>query len=116
MDMNRSMISGLVFLSILHAMPAAALELPTTPSGRRAEEVIGLLSGTSSLELDDYIEDQYAPGFRDAFPTATHKALFQATQTMFGRVTAAEISVQYSCRAQVGEKGRMVEPDDTGRT
>ena len=92
MDMNRSMISGLVFLSILHAMPAAALELPTTPSGRRAEEVIGLLSGTSSLELDDYIEDQYAPGFRDAFPTATHKALFQATQTMFGRVTAAEIS------------------------
>lgn len=83
--------SGIVLLLVLHAMQGYARELPETPPGKRADEMIAFLNGTSSLDLDDYIENQYAPAFRDAFPLAAHKAVFQTTQTMFGRLTVAGI-------------------------
>jgi CubicO group peptidase (beta-lactamase class C family) len=51
--------------------------------------VIALLNDVSSFDLDDYIQNQYAPGFRDAFPIAAHKAIFQTTRTMFGRLIVA---------------------------
>jgi hypothetical protein len=76
---------GIVLFSFLFAMQVSAGELPETSLGKRAGEVIAFLNGTSSLDLDDYIKNQYTPGFRDAFPLATHKAIFQATQTMYGR-------------------------------
>ncbi len=83
---------GIALFSVLFAMQVSAGELPETAPGKRAAEVIAFLNGTSSLDLDDYIENQYAPGFRDAFPLAAHKVLFQTTQTMFGRLTVADIS------------------------
>ena len=83
---------GIVLLSVLSAMQASAGELPDTPSGRRAGEIISLLNGESSLDIDDYIENQYSPDFRDAFPIATHKSIFQSTQAMFGRLKVAAIS------------------------
>lgn len=83
---------AVVLISFLYAMQVSAGELPETPPGKRAVEVLAFLNGTSSLDFDDYIKNQYAPGFRDAFPFAAHKALFQTTQTMFGRLTVADIS------------------------
>lgn len=84
--------NGIVLFLVLHAMQVSARALPETPPGKRAGEVIAFLNGTSSLDLEEYIENQYAPGFRDAFPLAAHKAIFQTTQTMFGRLTVADIS------------------------
>jgi CubicO group peptidase (beta-lactamase class C family) len=90
--MKSSVTWGIVLFLILCSAQANAVELPETPPGKRAVEVIALLNGTSKLDLDDYIEDQYTPGFRDAFPIASHKAIFQTTRTMFGRLTVAGIS------------------------
>ena len=90
--MNPLVRTGIVLFLVLHAILVAARELPETPPGKRAGEVIAFLNGTSSLDLDDYIKNQYASGFRDAFPLAAHKAVFQTTQTMFGRLTVADLS------------------------
>jgi len=83
--------SGIVLCIVLYAMQISAQELPETPAGRRAKEVVEFLNGTSSLDLEDYIQNQYTPGFRDAFPLATHKGIFQTTQTMFGRLIVADV-------------------------
>jgi len=69
-----------------------AQDLPKTPAGKRAKEVVELLNGTSSYKPEDYIKNQYAPVFRDAFPVAAHKGIFQATQTMFGKVKVVDIT------------------------
>ncbi len=110
---------------ILYAMQVSAGELPETPPGKRAEEVIAFLNGTSLLDLDDYIENQYAPGFRDAFPLAAHKAIFQTTQTMFGRLTVAGISESGPDKISIALKAEkrdawlnliiQVEPDEPHR-
>ena len=70
----------------------AQTKLPETPAGVRAKEIVKLLNGTSSYKLDDYIQNQYTPEFRDAFPVATHKSIFSITQTMFGKVKVVDIT------------------------
>lgn len=90
-DMRLLTVTGIVLISIFCAEHAAAGELPDTQPGKRAAELISLLNGTSSLDLDDYIKNQYTPEFRDAFPLATHKSIFQTTQTMFGMVMVADV-------------------------
>ena len=84
-----SLCIGLSFsLLVINCM---AQDLVATPAGIRVKEVIELLNGTSSYKLEDYISNQYAPGFRDAFPMEAHKGIFQTTQTMFGKVSVVEI-------------------------
>jgi len=78
-----------VFVSLLNQ--CFALNFPDTPAGKRAEEIVSLLNGTSSYDLEDYIQHQYAPDFREALPLAAHKGIYQTTQTMFGRVKVVEI-------------------------
>jgi len=83
-----SLFLGFLFLlNICYAQ-----DLPKTHAGTRAQEVVDLLNGTSSYEPDDYIKNQYAPSFRDAFPVATHKSIFQVTTTMFGKVKVVDVS------------------------
>jgi hypothetical protein len=74
----------LTLFVILYAIEISAGELPETPAGKRASEVVAFLNGASSLDLDDYIQNQYDPGFRDVFSLAAHKAIFQTTQTIAG--------------------------------
>ncbi len=86
-----------VFLSVnlaflIFAFNCCALDLPKTPAATRVKEVVELLNGTSSYELEDYIENQYSPGFRDAFPVAAHKGIFQSTQTIYDRVRVIDIN------------------------
>jgi len=69
-----------------------AQNLPDTHAGKRAAEVIDLLNGTGPFQAEDYINNQYTPDFRDAFPIATHKSIFQITKTMFGIVKAVDVS------------------------
>jgi len=66
--------------------------LPDTHAGKRAAEVIDLLNGTSKIQAEDYIKNQYTPEFRDAFPVATHKSIYQITNTMFGKVKVVDVS------------------------
>jgi CubicO group peptidase (beta-lactamase class C family) len=82
----------LILLCIALVSPLfATVDFPETPAGMRAKEITELLNGTSSLVLDDYIQNQYAAGFRDAFPIAAHKRFFEVTKTMFGKLHLVEI-------------------------
>lgn len=103
----------------------AQTKLPDTPVGKRANEVVELLNGTSSYEPEDYIQNQYTPAFRDAFPAATHIGIFQVTQSMLGKVKVVDITKSSDSEITVvleSEKGDawlnlvlQVEPDDPHR-
>jgi CubicO group peptidase (beta-lactamase class C family) len=69
----------------------ASLDFPETPAGDRAKEIFELLNGTSSHSPEDYVKNNYAPNFRDAFPMASHVAVFSATQGMFGKLQLVAI-------------------------
>ena len=83
-------ITFLILLGFL-LTKGIAQDLAGTPAAKRVKEVIELLNGTSSYKLEDYVNNQYAPGFRDAFPLEAHKGIFQTTQTMFGKVNLVAI-------------------------
>ncbi len=121
----RKFIVPIVLVCMFLISNCFARELPETPAGRRAQEVVELLNDTSSYELENYIETQYAPGFKDAFPLAAHKGIVQTTQTMFGRVKVVEIteSTYDEIRIVLESESRdawlnldiQVEPDDPHR-
>lgn len=81
----------LFFVTLFWATNCFTQELPETAAGKRAQEIVDLLNRTSQYELEDYIQNHYAPSFRDAFPIAAHKSIFQTTQTMFKKVIVVEI-------------------------
>ena len=85
---NKLIIVSIIFLTI----NCFAQDVPKTPAGNRVKEVVELLNGTSSYELGDYINNQYAAEFKDAFPVETHKGMIERTQTMFGKVSVTEIT------------------------
>lgn len=87
----KKIIFSISLVHFLFVINCLAQDLPTTPVGTRAQEVIELLNGNSSYKLEDYINNQYAPVFRDAFPVAAHKGIFQTTKTMFGKVKVVDI-------------------------
>ncbi len=112
-------------ISLFFVINCFAQELPKTPAGKRAKEVVELLNGTSSYKLEDYIKNQYAPVFRDAFPVAAHKGIFQTTQTMFGKVKVVNITKSTQNEISIVLKSEIkeawlnlilqVEPDDPHR-
>ena len=69
----------------------ASLDFPQTPAGDRAKEIFELLNGTSSHSPEDYVKNNYTPNFRDAFPMASHVAVFSTTQGMFGKLQLVAI-------------------------
>ena len=71
---------------------ATPLEFPDTPAGKRATEIVSLLNGTFSQPAEDYIQNDYAPSFRDAFPMAAHKQIFDTTKTMFGQLILVDVT------------------------
>ncbi|MCJ7680510.1 MAG: beta-lactamase family protein, partial [Candidatus Aminicenantes bacterium] len=77
-----------LFPVILSAVP---VEFPDTPAGKRAAEILALLNGTFSRPAEDYIQNDYAPAFRDSFPMARHKQIFDTTKGMFGMLELSEI-------------------------
>jgi hypothetical protein len=87
-------------------LEAEPMEFPDTPAGKRAIEIVALLNGTFSRPAEDYIQNDYAPSFRDAFPLAAHKQIFTTTKTMFGTLSLAYISsstlteIQFTLRSK----------------
>ena len=85
---NKFILVSMLFLAI----NCVAKDLPKTPAGQRAKELVELLNGANSYELEDYINNQYAAEFRDAFQAEAHKGMIERTQTMFGKVSVVEIT------------------------
>jgi CubicO group peptidase (beta-lactamase class C family) len=67
-------------------------KLPDTQSGKRAKEIIEILNGNSSVTLENYIQNNYTTGFRDAFPVNTHLSIIENTQTTMGNVKIVDIT------------------------
>jgi CubicO group peptidase (beta-lactamase class C family) len=82
----------LFFAAFFLVFNCFAADLPDTPARNRAKEIIELLNDSGSYESDDYIKSQYAPAFRESFPLASHKAIFQTTKTMFGKLKVVDIT------------------------
>jgi CubicO group peptidase (beta-lactamase class C family) len=83
-----------LFLTIGLVIPLrslSAVSFPDTPSGNRASEILALLNGTSEQSIKKYIQLEYTPGFRDAFPQETHISIFQRIKTSNGRMHLAAI-------------------------
>jgi len=71
---------------------SASVELVDTSAGERANEIIELLNGESSYKLEDYINENFADRFKNAFPISAHTDFFQRTQTMYGKLQVFEIT------------------------
>jgi D-alanyl-D-alanine carboxypeptidase len=74
------------------------VDFPDTPAGSRAKEFVTLLNGESSRPAEEFIQNDYTPGFRDAFPTATHMQVFNTTKGMFGRLVLDEVTQSTATR------------------
>ncbi|MGD8536887.1 MAG: serine hydrolase domain-containing protein [Candidatus Aminicenantes bacterium] len=81
-----------ILLCLSLAASAVSVEFPDTPAGHRGKEIVSLLNGEFSRSAEEYIQNDYAPAFRDAFPLATHMQVFTTTKTMFGRLALADVS------------------------
>lgn len=84
-------IFGISIILLFH-IHCIAQDLPKTPAETRAQEVIGFLNGENINELDEYINNQYTPGFRDYLPVATHKGLYQSVKTNFNSLQTVDIN------------------------
>ena len=71
---------------LLIALLLSASVDSNTPAGKRANEIIELLNGESSYKLEDYISENFADRFKNAFPISVHIDFFQRTQTMYGKL------------------------------
>ena len=70
----------------------SAVDFPETPAGKRAREVFDLINNESSYDMEDYMKQNYTPGFLKNFPLATHKSIYEVTRTMFGKLDLVHIS------------------------
>ncbi len=68
------------------------LDFPDTFAGKRAMEIVALMNRNFSQSAEEYIQNEYAPGFRDAFPLDAHKQIFDTTHRMFGSLELADIA------------------------
>ena len=90
---NSSIYSLAILLCFLLAAEALPLEFPDNPAGLRAKEIVSLLNGEFPRSAEEYIQNDYAPGFRDAFPITSHKQIFDSTKVMFGKLELAEVTL-----------------------
>ncbi|MBN1271853.1 MAG: beta-lactamase family protein [Candidatus Aminicenantes bacterium] len=104
---KNSSLCGLTILWCLWLTAIAfSLDFPDNPAGRRAKEIVSLLNGEFSSPPGEYIQKNYAPVFRDAFPMATHMQIFNTTKGMFGKMELAEITssthtqIRFTLRSQ----------------
>ena len=51
--------------------------LPNTPAGNRANEILILINSGVAEKTEEYVSDNYAQSFKDAFPMDRHVGLFK---------------------------------------
>ena len=122
---NVVLILSVVTLLISPAGLLAENGFPDSPAGIRAHEMFELLNGTSSTTPKDYVQNEFAPAFRDAFPMDMHLGLFDRVQHDLGELTLVSADepmanqVDVVVRNSAGDKYLQitisVEPDEPNR-
>lgn len=99
---------ALLFVIFTVVINCYAQDFPKTPAGQRAEEIVELLNGTSSYDIEDYVKNHFAPQFRDAFPMEQHTGLLTSLTAMHGKLTLARIertsdhAIEFIAKPQTG--------------
>ncbi len=93
--LNSFSIPVLFFLLLLSltSIKAEQLDFPDTFAGKRAKEIVALMNGSFSQSVEEYIQNEYTPDFREAFPLAAHKQIFDTTHKMLGNLGLADITI-----------------------
>ncbi len=88
-------VTTLVFFALCFIMlpqfSAESQTLPDSPAGKRAGEILGLINDSTSKAVEQYIETDFAPRFRDAFPIQAHLSAFSRTKDNFGKMEVAGV-------------------------
>lgn len=84
-------------LTLLLCLPALAQpqpspytdspQIPDTPAYTRAREVVDLINKTDQAVYLHYIQDSFAPQFRDSIPTGNHAAAYNDVVSRSGKLT-----------------------------
>ena len=92
----------------------ARLELPDTPAGRRAAEMLRLTVEGDDTAIRAYIAEGFAPRLRDAFPIEDHLRVHAQMREVSGGYDAVEVresdtsAIQVVVRARRGGELRML--------
>ena len=92
--------------AISPAVPSATVELPDTPAGRRAAEMLRLTVEGDDATLRTYIQESFAPRFRDAFPIEEHLRIHAQMREESGGYDAVEVRESEPAEIQVVVRGR----------
>lgn len=93
--MKRKHYSPCVFFTLILAAAltaSAALDIPKTPAGKRAAEIIGLINGQSPLTPAEYVKANYTQSFKDRIPASAYGMVIQQAKTEFGPARVVAIS------------------------
>lgn len=94
--------------------PQSAADLPDTPAGRRAAEMLRLTIEGDDAAMRSYIEEGFAPRLRDAFPIEEHLRIHAQMREASGGYDAVEVresdpnAIQVVVRAREGGETRML--------
>lgn len=80
-----------VLFVFLFGSVSAEINMPQTPAAQRAGEVLIQLNLADMEQAGKFIEQSYAPDFRDAFPIAMHLGIFTTTSSMFGELEVFKV-------------------------
>lgn len=81
-------ITLLWLILLVGALPllSAVKEIPETPAGKRAREIIDLVNQGSRQKLQDYIAGNFTQEFLDAASMEEHLAVYSETCDLYGRL------------------------------
>ncbi|HEU4464792.1 MAG TPA: serine hydrolase domain-containing protein [Gemmatimonadota bacterium] len=92
----------------------ATVDLPDTPAGRRAAEMLRLTIEGDDAAMRTYIDEGFAPRLRDAFPIDEHLRIHAQMREASGGYDAVEVresepsAIQVLVRAREGGEIRML--------
>lgn len=81
-----------LLISLLSATLTEPVGSQENPAERRAREVVELINGGDEAAIREYIEESFAPSFRDAFPMEMHLGAFAGVRRDFGEVVIEQVS------------------------
>jgi len=91
---SEAMVTLVAALILVHAglVFSTPAEFPDTPAGNRLREVVDLMNRGDAQAAKTYIENHYAPDFRNAAPMAQHLSVYKMTARMFGQLDLTQVT------------------------
>lgn len=110
--MSNLLLSFLLYFSLLGVQADGTAGAVATYEVR-AQAFLALLAGGDETAIGDFVEENLAPGLRDAYPLETHVGLFRQLRDELGEVSVTGRvvvgnSLEMSLTSEVGQPVRIV--------